>query len=117
MSFFDAPWHVILLLAVALLLFGSKRLPGAAKSLGESMNIFKKSYKEGSEEHPADGTVTQVTAVQQPPQQPSLPVPPVRSENATPQQISDLQRQLDELQRQSASGAATADAPRDPQSF
>ncbi len=45
--------HIIILLVVVLLLFGSTRLPGAAKALGSSMNIFKKSLKEGAEEEPA----------------------------------------------------------------
>jgi len=35
--------HIIILLIVVLLLFGSRRLPGAAKSLGQSMHIFKRS--------------------------------------------------------------------------
>src|ERR1700729_4515595 len=35
--------HIIILMIVVLLLFGSRRLPGAAKSLGQSMHIFKKS--------------------------------------------------------------------------
>ncbi|HEX7805520.1 MAG TPA: twin-arginine translocase TatA/TatE family subunit, partial [Cellulomonas sp.] len=35
------PWHVIVLLVVVLLLFGAKRLPDLAKSVGESLKIFK----------------------------------------------------------------------------
>ncbi|WP_125775942.1 Sec-independent protein translocase subunit TatA [Antribacter gilvus] len=35
------PWHWIVLLVVVLLLFGSTRLPGLAKSVGQSMKIFK----------------------------------------------------------------------------
>ncbi len=41
MGLFDSPTHIIILLVVVLLLFGSSRLPGAAKALGQSMNIFK----------------------------------------------------------------------------
>ena len=37
--------HIIILLVVVLLLFGSTRLPGAAQALGKSMHIFKKSVK------------------------------------------------------------------------
>ncbi|WP_369372772.1 Sec-independent protein translocase subunit TatA [Promicromonospora sp. Populi] len=40
------PWHWIVLLVVVLLLFGSSRLPGLAKSVGQSMKIFKKEVKE-----------------------------------------------------------------------
>jgi sec-independent protein translocase protein TatA len=35
------PWHVLVLLAVVLVLFGYKRLPDAARSMGRSMRIFK----------------------------------------------------------------------------
>jgi sec-independent protein translocase protein TatA len=34
-------WHLIVLLVVVLVLFGYKRLPDAARSLGRSMRIFK----------------------------------------------------------------------------
>jgi len=34
-------WHVVVLVAVVVLLFGWKRLPDAARSLGRSMRIFK----------------------------------------------------------------------------
>ena len=37
--------HIIILLVVVLLLFGSTRLPGAAQALGKSMHIFKRSVK------------------------------------------------------------------------
>lgn len=36
-----APWHLILLLVAFIVLFGAKRLPDAARSLGQSMRIFK----------------------------------------------------------------------------
>ncbi|EFL15944.1 predicted protein [Streptomyces sp. C] len=35
------PWHVIIVLAVALLVFGSKRLPDVARSLGRSARVLK----------------------------------------------------------------------------
>jgi sec-independent protein translocase protein TatA len=34
-------WHLIILLVVVLVLFGYKRMPDAARSLGRSMRIFK----------------------------------------------------------------------------
>ena len=40
-----APWHIIILVVVLVLLFGARRLPGAAQSLGQSMHIFKKSVQ------------------------------------------------------------------------
>jgi len=40
------PWHIVLVLAVVLLLFGAKRLPDVAKSVGQSMKIFKNEIKD-----------------------------------------------------------------------
>ncbi len=41
-----SPWHWAILILVLVLLFGSKRLPDAARSLGKSMRIFKSEVKE-----------------------------------------------------------------------
>jgi len=35
------PWHVAVLVVVLVLLFGAKRLPDAARSLGRSVRILK----------------------------------------------------------------------------
>ncbi|NKY39627.1 Sec-independent protein translocase subunit TatA [Cellulomonas septica] len=39
-------WHIIVLVLVVLLLFGANRLPGLAKSVGQSMKIFKTEVKD-----------------------------------------------------------------------
>lgn len=54
------PWHWIILLLVVVLLFGSKRLPDAARSLGKSMRIFKSEVKELQAENRADTPVVPV---------------------------------------------------------
>jgi TatA/E family protein of Tat protein translocase len=38
-------WELVLVLAVLVLLFGTKKLPDAARSLGRSMRIFKSEVK------------------------------------------------------------------------
>ena len=35
------PWHWIVVIVVLVILFGSKKLPDAARGLGRSMRIFK----------------------------------------------------------------------------
>lgn len=35
------PWHVIVVVVVLVVLFGAKRLPDAARSLGRSLRIMK----------------------------------------------------------------------------
>lgn len=38
-------WHLVIILAVVLLLFGAPKLPALAKSVGQSMRIFKGEMK------------------------------------------------------------------------
>jgi sec-independent protein translocase protein TatA len=40
------PWHLLVLVVVFLILFGSKRLPDSARSLGRSLRIFKSEVQE-----------------------------------------------------------------------
>ncbi|WP_251150992.1 Sec-independent protein translocase subunit TatA [Cellulosimicrobium sp. Marseille-Q4280] len=44
------PWHIIVLVVVILLLFGARRLPDLARSVGQSLKIFKKEVKELNED-------------------------------------------------------------------
>jgi sec-independent protein translocase protein TatA len=48
-----SPWHWIIVLLLFALLFGSKRLPDAARGLGRSLRIFKAEMRSASEEAPA----------------------------------------------------------------
>lgn len=40
-------WHAVIILAVIVLLFGATKLPALAKSVGQSMKIFKNEMKTG----------------------------------------------------------------------
>src|SRR6266851_2910352 len=91
--------HIIILIIVVLLLFGSTRLPGAAQALGRSMHIFKKSVKGLDEDKQSDGGATTQAEVISTSSQQQLPSPPQSSQQ---EQIDALQRQLNDLQRQSA---------------
>jgi sec-independent protein translocase protein TatA len=44
------PWEIAIVLVVALLIFGPKKLPDLGQSLGRSITGFKKGLKESSEE-------------------------------------------------------------------
>lgn len=48
------PWHIILLVVVILVLFGAKKLPDAARSVGKSMRIFKSEIRELQHEGKSD---------------------------------------------------------------
>ncbi|MEV8254098.1 Sec-independent protein translocase subunit TatA [Rhodoglobus sp. NPDC076762] len=44
-------WHLVILLVVILLLFGAPKLPGLARSLGQSMRIFRSEVKTMKDEN------------------------------------------------------------------
>jgi TatA/E family protein of Tat protein translocase len=52
MPFLREPSHILLLLIVVTVLFGAKRLPDSARSLGRSMRIFKSEMKEMKNDEP-----------------------------------------------------------------
>jgi sec-independent protein translocase protein TatA len=41
-------WHIVLIVGVAVVLFGSGKLPGAARSMGQSLRIFKSEMRAGA---------------------------------------------------------------------
>ncbi len=52
----EKPWHILVLILVAVVLFGSKRLPDSARSLGRSLRIFKSEMKElNKDDNDSDG--------------------------------------------------------------
>lgn len=55
-------WHLAILVAVLILLFGAKRLPDAARSLGRSLRIIKAETKGLMEEPAPDDLDTKAEA-------------------------------------------------------
>lgn len=53
--FLREPSHILILLIVVLVLFGAKRLPDSARSLGRSMRIFKSENKEMNQDEKKSG--------------------------------------------------------------
>jgi sec-independent protein translocase protein TatA len=93
-----APWHIIILVVVLVILFGARRLPGAAQSLGQSMHIFRKSVQGLSHDDDTNSAANPPAATAPPAVAPAPPA--VSAADATQQQVQDLQRQVQELQRQ-----------------
>ena len=60
------PAEIIVVLVVLILLFGAKRLPDAARSLGRSMRIFKSEVKEMKHDDEPTATSTTGTAPERP---------------------------------------------------
>lgn len=49
-------WEWIILLALVLLLFGARRLPDLARSVGKSMKIFRSEVKDLKDDEPHGAT-------------------------------------------------------------
>ena len=54
----------LIILVVAVLLFGAKKLPDLASSMGKSVTNFKKGLKESEEESAADADTTTTPAAE-----------------------------------------------------
>lgn len=84
------------------MLFGSKKLPDAARSLGRSMRILKKEvstlHNDDEEEQPAGTAPAAVTATPAA----AAPAPaPITQQT----QVDELQRQINELRNQAPAAA------------
>ena len=106
---FDSPWKILIIVVLILVLFGSKKLPGAARSLGQSMRIFKSEIANLHEDAPGKETPE--------PAQPAaaLTAPPVASPVADQQQaqIDALQQQIRDMQRSAAMDPVASSAKDD----
>jgi sec-independent protein translocase protein TatA len=77
-----SPWHLLILAAVFIVLFGSRKLPDAARSLGRSMRIFKAETQSLRGDHGEDDAHT-VTAAQQAPAVTPQPLRPPADDGTT----------------------------------
>jgi sec-independent protein translocase protein TatA len=98
---FDSPWKILIIAILVLVLFGSKKLPGAARSLGKSMRILKTEVTklhddDEDDEQPASQAAAAPVAVAPAPVSPQI---------APQTQVDELQRQIDELRKAQAPAA------------
>ncbi len=68
-----SPWHWAIIAILVIVLFGAKKLPDAARSLGKSMRIFKSEMREMQTENKADAIET-----------PAATTTPVQSQRVDP---------------------------------
>jgi sec-independent protein translocase protein TatA len=101
---FDSPWKVAIFAVLIIVLFGSRKLPDAARSLGKSMRILKTEVQGLHNDDEPSAPVQVNTAQAAPAQiQPSTPQP------------TDAQAQIDALQKQLSDLQKTVSTPADAQ--
>jgi sec-independent protein translocase protein TatA len=59
-------WHIIIIVLLVVLLFGAQRLPGLAKSVGQSMKIFRDEVKDLREPSAAENAAAEPPVVNKP---------------------------------------------------
>jgi len=69
------PWHWLIVIAVFVLLFGAKKLPDAARSLGKSMRIFKSEIKEMQSDSKPEASAPPATPISSERVDPPAPTP------------------------------------------
>lgn len=60
------PWHLLIVAAVFVMLFGAKRLPEAARSLGKSAHILKNEIKTLHDDDPEPARIPAAQQVDTP---------------------------------------------------
>jgi sec-independent protein translocase protein TatA len=84
------PWHIFVLVAVLVLLFGAKRLPDAARGLGRSMRILKAETK-GLTEDDVNAKAEAQSGRAPIEAQPAQPTQPAQPKNVDPvERVRDI---------------------------
>jgi sec-independent protein translocase protein TatA len=84
------PWHIAVLVVVLVLLFGAKRLPDAARSLGRSLRIIKAETKGLVDDEKDLAEKADAQAARQP-----LPPTTTDQSNVAPPVVDPVQRVRD----------------------
>jgi sec-independent protein translocase protein TatA len=126
---FDSPWKILIVAVVLIVLFGSKKLPVAARSLGRSMRILKSEVSGLHDDDEAEQTAAAAATVP-PTAQPIAPqqigaaaaVPVAADQSLSAQQSFSAQAQIDSLQQQirdlkESPAKQTASVPADQKPF
>ena len=102
MDLFDSPWKILIVAVLIIVLFGSRKLPEAARSLGKSMRILKTEVQGLHEDNETQTTHTTPAQTAAPAQ-----IAPTAAPVDHQAQIDALSAQLANLQQNVAGNKAT----------
>jgi sec-independent protein translocase protein TatA len=118
---FDSPWKILIVAIVIIVLFGSAKLPAAARSLGRSMRILKSEVSSMNDDEdeaksgespvtaPAQLTATPAAPAPAPPAAPAQPTTQEAAEQVAAQaRIDSLEQQLRDLKGSADKKAAVS---------
>jgi sec-independent protein translocase protein TatA len=96
MDLFDSPWKIAIIAVLIIVLFGYRKLPDAARSLGKSMRILKTEVQGMHEDSETQTTYTAPAPTAAPAQiQPAAaPVDPQAQIDALSAQLANLQQSV-----------------------
>jgi sec-independent protein translocase protein TatA len=117
-NLFDSPWKILIVAIVLIVLFGSRKLPDAARSLGKSMRILKTEVSSLHDDEPDARTSSASSASGASGASPAFPPPAEIAASQQPDQqqsqIDALQQQIRDLQRAATMDSAPAEAASEP---
>ena len=113
---FDSPWKILIVAIVIIVLFGSAKLPAAARSLGKSMRILKTEvsslHDDEDETKAGQTTPAQLAAASAAAAPPVAPAAPAATSQPSTEQVAENaahQARIDSLEQQIREMKAPAD--------
>jgi sec-independent protein translocase protein TatA len=100
---FDSPWKILIVALVIIVLFGSKKLPSAARSLGQSMRILKREVQGLHEDEPESDRSGAQAAARAPAE---ITADAPGGQLAQQAQTGEMQQQIGDLPRPAVRDAA-----------
>jgi sec-independent protein translocase protein TatA len=104
---FDSPWKILIVAIVIIVLFGSAKLPAAARSLGKSMRILKTEvsslHDDEDETKAGQTTPAQLAAASAAAAPPVAPPAPAATAQPSTEQVAENaahQARIDSLEQQ-----------------
>jgi sec-independent protein translocase protein TatA len=104
---FDSPWKILIVAIVIIVLFGSAKLPAAARSLGKSMRILKTEvsslHDDDDETKAGQTTPAQLAAASAAAAPPAAPPAPAATAQPSTEQVAENaahQARIDSLEQQ-----------------